>query len=43
VNNLFNEDDPHITRRVRGTSPEIVRRIRVREPRTWRLTASFDF
>jgi hypothetical protein len=33
----------YITRRVQGTNPEIVRRIRVRDPRTWRLTAGFDF
>jgi iron complex outermembrane recepter protein len=43
VNNVFNEDDPYVTRRVQGTNPEIVRRIRVRDPRTWRMTASFDF
>ena len=43
VNNLFNEDDAYVTRRVQGTNPEVVRRIRVREPRTWRLTATFDF
>jgi iron complex outermembrane receptor protein len=43
VNNVFDENDPYVTRRVQGTNPEIVRRIRVREPRTWRLTASFDF
>jgi outer membrane receptor protein involved in Fe transport len=43
VNNLFNEDDAYVTRRIQGTEPEIVRRLKVREPRTWRLTASFDF
>ena len=43
VNNLFNEDDAYVTRRVQGTDPEIVRRIRVRDPRTWRFTATFDF
>jgi outer membrane receptor protein involved in Fe transport len=43
VNNVFNEDDAYITRRVVGTNPEVVRRLSVREPRTWRLTASFDF
>ena len=42
VNNLFDEDDAYVLRRVQGTNPEVVRRVRVREPRTWRLTASFD-
>ena len=42
INNLFNEDDPYVTRRAQGTNPEIVRRIRIREPRTWRLTASVE-
>jgi outer membrane receptor protein involved in Fe transport len=42
VNNLFNEDDAYVTRRVVGTNPEVVRRLVIREPRTWRLTASFD-
>ena len=43
VNNVFNEDDAYILRRLQGTNPETVRRLRVREPRTWRLTAGFDF
>ena len=43
VNNVFNEDDAYVLRRVVGTNPEVVRRLRVREPRTWRMTATFDF
>jgi outer membrane receptor for ferric coprogen and ferric-rhodotorulic acid len=43
VNNLFDDEDPYVLRRVQGTSPEVVRRVRVREPRTWRLATSFDF
>jgi outer membrane receptor for monomeric catechols len=43
VNNALNEDDALVFRRVQGTTPEVVRRIRVREPRTWRLAANFDF
>ena len=42
VQNLFNEDDAYVFRRTQDT-PEIIRRIRVREPRTWRLTTTFDF
>ena len=43
VMNALNEDDAYVLRRVQGTSPEVVRRTRLREPRTWRMTASFDF
>ena len=43
VNNVFDEDDAYIFRRVIGTNPEVVRWLRVREPRTWRMTAGFDF
>ena len=43
VNNVFNEDAAYVLRRVIGTNPEIVRRLRIREPRTWRMTTSFDF
>jgi outer membrane receptor protein involved in Fe transport len=42
VNNLLNEDDAYVLRRTQ-TSPEVVRRLRIREPRTWRLMATFDF
>jgi hypothetical protein len=42
VNNVFNEDDAYILRRTQ-TNPEQVRRLRVREPRTWRVTTTFDF
>jgi outer membrane receptor protein involved in Fe transport len=42
VNNVFNEDDAYILRRTQA-NPEVVRRLRIREPRTWRLTATFDF
>src|SRR5688572_28961934 len=48
VQNLFDEDEAYILRRVvaaPGTpgSPEAIRRTRMREPRTWRLTTTFDF
>jgi outer membrane receptor for monomeric catechols len=54
VQNLFNEDEAYILRRgpadaafrnVIGPqdATEIVRRTRMREPRTWRLSANFDF
>ncbi len=42
VMNALNEDDAYVLRRSK-TAPERVMRIRVREPRTWRLTATFDF
>ena len=40
---VFDEDDAYVLRRVQNTNPETIRRIRIREPRTWRMTASFDF
>ena len=44
VSNPFEgEDDAYVLRRAKTGSPERVMRIRVREGRTWRLTANFDF
>jgi outer membrane receptor for monomeric catechols len=42
VMNVFNEDDSYVYRRTQDTPGEN-RRIRVREPRSWRLTANFEF
>lgn len=42
VSNVFNEDDAYVFRRDQ-TAPEKIRRLRVREPRSWRLAAAFDF
>jgi len=42
VYNMLNEDDAYVFRRTTDT-PEVIRRIRIRDPRTWRLAATFDF
>ena len=42
VLNALDADDAYVFRRSK-TTPERIQRIRVREGRTWRMTASFDF
>ena len=43
VTNPFEGDDDAYVFRRSKTSPERIQRIRVRDVRVWRLTASFDF
>ena len=54
VQNLFNEDDAYVMRRGAAEAAfrnvigpldatEFIRRTRMREPRSWRMSASFDF
>jgi outer membrane receptor for monomeric catechols len=41
VSNVFDEADPYIYRYQSNTT--VIRQLRVREPRTWKLSASFEF